>query len=62
MEIDRIIFDGGRMKLIRNDEIHAEFPIGAVKDIELIRKANPRIEQVRAKHPRAYELWSSEEE
>jgi hypothetical protein len=60
MEIDRIVFLDNRMKLIRQDAVQAEFPASAVKEIEMIHK--PRVEQVRSKHPRAYEPWTTDEE
>ncbi|WP_113698814.1 SANT/Myb-like DNA-binding domain-containing protein [Nonomuraea lactucae] len=61
MEIDRIVFNGDRINLLHNGEVQAELAIAMIRDIELVGKG-PTLEQLRQKHPRAYEPWTPDEE
>jgi DNA-binding NarL/FixJ family response regulator len=61
MDVERILFEGSRLILLRDGEVLAEFSINAVREIELSRRTYS-IDKIRADRPKAYQAWTPEEE
>ncbi|GLZ16468.1 hypothetical protein Acsp04_67030 [Actinomadura sp. NBRC 104425] len=62
VEADRIRIDDGRLLLLLDGAVQADFPVTAVSEIDLRSAKTYSVEKIRTAHPQAYKAWTAEEE